>query len=97
MEQWAAVVRDILLVLVALCSLIALLMAILLFFQVRALLHLVHTEIVPIVASVKRTTHTIEKTTHFIGRRALGPLVTFVGLLVTVRRVLQALTGNSRR
>lgn len=89
-------VRDILLVLVALFSLIALLMAVLLFFQLRSLLTFLQTEVTPILGSVKRTADTIEGTTHFIGRRAIGPLVTFVGLLVTIRRVLQVFTGGGR-
>lgn len=97
MEQWLALVRDLLLVLVALSSFIALLLVIKLFFEVRALLKLVHTEITPILGSVKRTASTVEGTTRFIGQRALGPLVTFVGILVTLRRVLQVLSGGGRR
>lgn len=91
------IVRDILLILVALCSLVALVMAILLFVQIRSLLRFLQHEVAPILGSVKRTATTVEGTTRFVGRRAVGPLVTFVGLLVTVRRVLQVFTGSGRR
>lgn len=90
-------VRDILLILVALCSLIALIMAILLFVQIRSLLRFLQAEVAPILGSVKRTADTVEGTTRFVGRRAIGPLVTFVGLLVTVRRVLQVFTRSGKR
>jgi hypothetical protein len=91
------IIRDILLILVALFSLIALLMAILLFLQVRSFLRFLHREVAPILGSMKRTADTVEGTTRFVGRRAIGPLVTFVGVLVTVRRVLQVFTGGGSR
>lgn len=95
--QLVPLVRDLLLILVALSSLLALVLAIALFFQVRALLHFLRTEVSPILGSVRRTTATVETTTRFVGRRALRPLVTLIGILVAARRVLQALSGGEKR
>lgn len=90
-------VRDALLIVVAIESVIAILLLIVLSIQIMRLVGLLRREVTPILTSARRTAGTIEGSTSFVARTALGPAIAIAGTVAGIRRFLAVLGGKSKK
>jgi hypothetical protein len=94
--EWIGATRDVIIIIVALISLAANVLLILLGLRLWSLVKEMKAEIDPILASVNRTSDTIRGTTTVIGDVVVGPLAKLTAMVVAMQTLLRSLTTISR-
>lgn len=84
-------------IIVALWNLILLTFLILIAILLWRIFGIVHSDLPPILGSVRRTTTTVEGTADFVSTTAVTPLVRAVSLVFAATRFLQVLLGGRTR
>ncbi len=92
---WLTVLRDILIILVALESLVAIGLLVYVGFQILGLVRTLRGQVPPLFSTVQQTAGTIEGTVTFIGERAVTPVVRYASVAAAVMRFLQVLFRGS--
>ena len=91
-----AATRDFIIILVALVSLAANVLLILLGLRLWSLVKSLKAEVDPILASVNRTSDTLRGTTTVIGDVVVGPLARLAAMGVAAQTLLRSLTTITR-
>ncbi|MBI3968247.1 MAG: hypothetical protein HY329_21635 [Chloroflexi bacterium] len=92
---WLVIIRDVLIILVALTSLVAFGLLIVVALQIKGLVSTLKSDVDPIITSAKRTSTTVQGTTEFVTRRAMGPLVSLASAVAYVSRFFEVFSGSS--
>jgi len=96
-ESFTAVLRDIAIIILALVTgLIGVFLAILIF-QVQSLIHLLRTEVKPILDSANRTVSTVRGTSTFVSDTVVSPVIQVLSFASGVRRTAKVLFGGPGR
>lgn len=96
--SWLVVVRDLLIILVAVASLVAIAVWVYAGFQVYLLVKTLKGQVPPLFTTVKQTAGTVEGTVTFMSQRAVTPVVRYASITAAVLRFLQVLfRGSGRR
>lgn len=95
--NWLTVVRDVLIILVALESLVAIGFLVYVVFQILALVRTIRAQVPPLLTTAKTTAGTVEGTVAFVSRRAVIPVVRGVSIAAAIVRFLQVLFRGSHR
>ena len=94
--DWLAATRDVIVIFVALISLAANALLIILIWRLWQLVKQLKSEVDPILASVNRTSDTLRGTTTVIGDVVVGPLAKAAALGVSAQTLVRSLTTISR-
>ena len=94
--DWLGATRDVIIIFVALISLAANVLLIMLGLRLWSLVKQLKAEVDPILASVNRTSDTLRGTTNVIGDVVVGPLAKAAALTVSAQTMLRSLTTISR-
>lgn len=94
--DWLGATRDVIIIIVALVSLAANVLLILLGWRLWVLVKSLRAEIDPILASVNRTSDTIRGTTTVIGDAVVGPLARLAAMVAAAQTLVRSLTTISR-
>lgn len=94
--DWLGATRDVIIIVVALVSLAANVLLILLGLRLWSLVKSLRSEIDPILASVSRTSDTLRGTTTVIGDVVVGPLARIAAIAAAAQTMLRAVTTISR-
>jgi hypothetical protein len=94
--EWIGATRDVIIIIVALISLAANVLLILLGLRLWSLVKELKAEVDPILASVNRTSDTIRGTTTVIGDVVVGPLAKLTAMVVAMQTLLRSLTTIAR-
>ncbi|MBI3971284.1 MAG: hypothetical protein HY332_08335 [Chloroflexi bacterium] len=99
--EWLAATRDFIIIIVALVSLAANVLLIILGLRIWGLMKAMKAEVDPILASVQRTSDTIRGTSTIVGDVVVGPLAKAAGMAVAaqtlVRNILILARGGRTR
>jgi hypothetical protein len=91
-----AAARDVLIIIVALVTLAANVLLIILGFRIWHLVQEVRAEVRPILASVSRTSDTLRGTTHVVGDVVVGPLARLAAMGVAAQTLVRSLLTIGR-
>ena len=91
---FAAVIRDISIIMVALESFVIMAMLGILIWQVYKLVKMMQTEIRPIIQDTQETLATLRGTTNFMTENVVNPVVETSSKIAGYRRTLQVLAGD---
>ncbi|MGI8422639.1 MAG: hypothetical protein ACR2NO_00735 [Chloroflexota bacterium] len=94
--DWLGATRDVIIIFVALISLAANVLLILLGLRLWSLVKQLKSEVDPILASVNRTSDTLRGTTNVIGDVVVGPLAKAAAMGVAAQTLVRSLTTISR-
>jgi hypothetical protein len=94
--DWLGATRDVIIIIVALVSLAANVLLILLGLRLWLLVKSLKAEIDPILASVNRTSDTLRGTTTVIGDVVVGPVAKIAAMGVAAQTLLRSVTTISR-
>ena len=94
--DWLGATRDVVIIFVALVSLVANVLLIMLGLRLWTMVKELRAEITPIVASVNRTSDTIRGTTTVIGDVVVGPLARIAAMGVAAQTLVRSLTTIPR-
>lgn len=94
--EWLGATRDILVIIVALVSLAANVLLIILGLRIWGLVKALKAEVDPILASVQRTTDTVRGTSTVVGDVIIGPLAKLAAMAVAAQTLLRNLVTISR-
>jgi hypothetical protein len=94
--DWLGATRDVIIIFVALISLAANVLLILLGLRLWSLVKQLKAEVDPILASVNRTSDTLRGTTTVIGDVVVGPLAKAAAMGVAAQTLVRSLTTISR-
>lgn len=89
---WLTILRDVLIIGVAVLSLIAIGLAIYVVFQILALVRTLRAQVPPLFDAARETAGTIEGTVSFINEKAVAPTVRGAAITAALIRFLQVLT-----
>ena len=92
---FAATIRDISIIMVALESFVIMAMLGILIWQVYKLVKVLQTEIRPIIQDTQETLATLRGTTNFMTENVVTPVVTTSSKVAGYRRTLQVLAGGA--
>ena len=91
---FAAIIRDISIIMVALESFVIMAMLGILIWQVYKLVKVLQTEIRPIMQDTQETVATLRGTTNFMAENVVNPVVETSSKVAGYRRTLQVLAGS---
>ncbi len=91
---FTAVLRDILIIVLALVTILIGLFLVVLIFQLQSLIALLRDEIKPILESANQTVSTVRGTTSFVSTTLVTPVITAASYVSAVRQTLKALAGS---
>ena len=91
---FAAIIRDISIIMVALESFVIMAMLGILIWQVYKLVRVLQTEIRPILQDTQETLATLRGTTNFMTENVVNPVVETSSKVAGYRRTLQVLAGS---
>jgi hypothetical protein len=94
--DWLAATRDVIIIFVAIFSLTANVLLIVLGLRLWSLVKEMKAEVDPILASVQRTSDTVRGTTTVVGDVIVGPVAKVAGLAVAAQTLTRSLTTISR-
>lgn len=94
--EWLAATRDVIIIIVALATLAANVLLIVLGFRIWNLVQSVRAEVQPILTSVNRTSDTIRGTTNVFGDVVIGPLARLAALSAAAGTMVRSLLTISR-
>jgi hypothetical protein len=94
--DWLGATRDLIIIVVALVSLAANVLLILLGLRLWRLVNDLKAEVDPILASVNRTTETIRGTSTLLGDVVIGPVAKVAAMSVAAQTLVRSLTTISR-
>lgn len=94
--EWLAATRDVIIIIVALVSLSANVLLILLGWRLWSLVKSLKAEIEPIIASVNRTSDTIRGTTSLVGDTVVGPVAKLAAMSAAAQTLVRSLTTIGR-
>lgn len=94
---FTAVLRDILIIVLALVTILIGLFLVILIFQLQSLIALLRHEIKPILESANQTVSTVRGTTSFVSTTLVTPAITVASYVSAVRQTLKALVGSQGR
>jgi hypothetical protein len=94
--DWLGATRDFIIIVVALVSLAANVLLILLGLRLWRLVNDLKAEVDPILASVNRTTETIRGTSTLLGDVVIGPVAKVAAMSVAAQTLVRSLTTISR-
>jgi hypothetical protein len=89
-------VRDVVIIVVALVSLAANVLLIVLGLRIWGLVKTMKAEVDPILASVQRTTDTVKGTTTVVGDVIVGPVAKLAAMAAATQTLLRSLTTIGR-
>jgi hypothetical protein len=89
-------VRDVVIIIVALVSLAANVLLIVLGLRIWGLVKTMKAEVDPILASVQRTTDTVKGTTTVVGDVIVGPVAKLAAMAAASQTLLRSLTTIAR-
>ena len=92
---FAATIRDLSIILVALESFVIMAMLGILIWQVYKLVKMMQTEIRPIIQDTQETLATLRGTTNFMTENVVNPVVETSSKIAGYRRTLQVLAGGT--
>lgn len=93
---FAATIRDISIIMVALESFVIMAMLGILIWQVYKLVRMLQTEIRPIMQDTQETLATLRGTTNFMTENVVNPVMETSSKVAGYRRTLQALAGSAQ-
>lgn len=93
---FAATIRDISIIMVALESFVIMAMLGILIWQVYKLVRVLQTEIRPIMLDTQETLATLRGTTNFMAENVVNPVVETSSKVAGYRRTLQVLAGGAQ-
>lgn len=93
---FAATIRDISIILVALESFVIMALLGVLIWQVYKLVKIIQTEIRPIIVDTQETLATLRGTTNFMAENVVTPVVETSGKVAGYRRTLHVLAGGAK-
>ena len=93
---FAATIRDISIILVALESFVIMALLGVLIWQVYKLVKIIQTEIRPIIADTQETLATLRGTTNFMAENVVTPVMDTSSKVAGYRRTLQVLAGGAK-
>ena len=91
---FAAIIRDLSIIMVALESFVIMAMLGILIWQVYKLVKVLQTEIRPIMQDTQETVATLRGTTNFMAENVVNPVVETSSKVAGYRRTLQVLAGS---
>lgn len=97
-DQWYVVLRDLLIILAALATILAAGFASIVFWRLYRLAREIRAQLEPIVASVDRTAATLRDSSAFVKRSRVPAPVTTIGLLmagIRFLRLVRSLRGHA--
>jgi hypothetical protein len=94
--DWLGAIRDWVIIIVAVFSLAANVLLILLGLRLWSLVKALKAEVDPILASVNRTSDTLRGTTTVIGDVVVGPLAKAAAMAVAAQTLVRSLTTITR-
>lgn len=94
--EWLAATRDVIIIIVALVSLAANILLIILGWRLWTLVKTLKAEVDPILASVNRTSDTLRGTTTLVGDVVIGPVAKLAALLAALQTLIASLTTIGR-
>lgn len=94
--DWLGFVRDIVIIIVALVSLAANVLLIVVGLRIWGLVKTMKAEVDPILASVQRTTDTVKGTTTVVGDVIVGPVAKLAAMAAASQTLLRSLTTITR-
>ena len=94
--DWLGSVRDVVIIIVALVSLAANVLLIVLGLRIWGLVKTMKAEVDPILASVQRTTDTVKGTTTVVGDVIVGPVAKLAAMAAAAQTLLRSLTTIAR-
>ncbi len=94
--EWLAATRDVIIIIVALVTLAANVLLIVLGLRIWNLVQSVRAEVQPILTSVNRTSDTIRGTTNVVGEVVIGPLARLAALSAAAGTMVRSLLTISR-
>jgi hypothetical protein len=90
------VVRDVIIILLALESLIVVGLMLVLVFQVISLVRMLRDEVKPLLESAQDTLATARGTTTYVSKKVVSPSIAVAGSLAGLRRMAQVLIGRKK-
>jgi len=93
---FAATIRDISIIMVALESFVIMAMLGILIWQVYKLVKIIQTEIRPIISDTQETLATLRGTTNFMAENVVTPVMDTSSKVAGYRRTLQVLAGGAK-
>lgn len=90
-------IRDILIIVLFVETLIVIGLLVVLILQVMQLVRFMRSEVTPILASVRRTTNTVKGTAEFIGDNTVRPLILIASASAATTRFVRAFLGLTNR
>ncbi|MBA3534835.1 MAG: hypothetical protein H0T73_23235 [Ardenticatenales bacterium] len=87
-------VRDFLIILLAVESMIVGGLLILMLIQLYQLIMLLRKEVIPLLNSTKETVEQVKHTTTFVGQSVAAPIISLTGLLTGAKAMVNALRGK---
>jgi hypothetical protein len=94
--DWLGATRDVIIIIVALISLAANVLLIVLGWRLYQLVRQLRADVDPILASARRTSDTIRGTTTVLGDVVVGPVARLAAMGVAAQTLLRSLTTISR-
>jgi len=94
--DWLGAIRDFIIIIVALVTLAANVLLIILGWRLWTLVQELRAEVEPILASVQRTSDTVRGTSTVVGDVVIGPLARAAALPVAAQTLARSLTTVSR-
>ena len=89
-------VRDVIIILLAIESLIVVGLMLVLVFQVMALVRMLRDEVKPLLESARDTVASARGTTTFVSKKVITPTITVASSLAGLRRMAQVLVGRKK-
>jgi len=94
--DWLGAIRDFIIIIVALVTLAANVLLIILGWRLWTLVQELRAEVEPILASVQRTSDTVRGTSTVVGDVVIGPVARAAALAVAAQTLARSLTTVSR-
>lgn len=89
--DWLGATRDVIIIIVALVSLAANVLLIILGLRLWRLVQSLRSELEPIVTSLQRTSDTVRGTTTLVGDVVIGPVAKAAGVAVALQTLIRSL------
>jgi len=94
--DWLGATRDVIIIIVALVSLAANVLLIILGLRLWRLVQSLRSELEPIVTSLQRTSDTVRGTTTLVGDVVIGPVAKAAGMAVALQTLIRSLVTIGR-
>jgi hypothetical protein len=94
--EWLAATRDVIIIIVALVTLAANVLLLILGFRIWNLVQTVRAEVEPILASVSRTSDTVRGTTTVLGDVVIGPVARLAAISAAIQTLVRSLLTIGR-